>query len=156
MSVAKMIKGHELFSALSFEEVEAVSGFSALAEYQPGDNVYRRGGFGSHLFVLVKGRLSLLLPSADEESSLCIGRLDRGEIFGLAPLLGFERYTTTARITEPSSVLAIEVLQLRKVFEANPRLGMRVMNLAARAYYSRYLDLLHRVQGILNEMAVPA
>jgi CRP-like cAMP-binding protein len=154
MSVTKMLKGHELFQSLSFEEVDDVSRFSGLKEFERGENVFQSGKAGSHFFVLLEGCVTLRLPADAHEASLVVGRMESGDIFGLAPLLGKGRHTTTAQCVEPSKVLAIEADSLRTLLEHNAPVGLQVMGVAAQAYFSRYVETLTRLQKVVNEIAV--
>ena len=154
MNVSRMIKGHELFQAFSFEEVERISEISGPKKYGVADRVFRRGEFGSHFFVVLEGRVSLLLPSEEEVSSLVVGRMEEGDIFGLSPLLGFDRYTTTAECTEECSVLAVAAEPFRLLLEANPAVGLNTMTVMARAYFSRYIDTLSRFQDVLDKLVL--
>ncbi len=153
MSVAKMLKGHELFGSLGFEEVERVSSFSGLKEYGKDDVIFDSGAVGSHIFVLQQGYVSLRLPAAAHEASLLVGRLERGDMFGLSPLLGPGRHTTTAQCTEASTVLAIEADPFRSLLEENAQVGLHIMSTMAREYFSRYIETLTRVQRVVNEIA---
>lgn len=149
-----MLKGHELFQSLSFEEIDRVSSFSGVKQFLEGEEVFRSGSVGSHFFVLLEGRVNLRLPADAHEASLVVGRMENGDIFGLAPLLGKGRHTTTARCGEPSTVLAIEAEPLRALLEQNSPVGLQVMKVAAQAYFSRYVETLSRLQKVVNEIAV--
>jgi CRP-like cAMP-binding protein len=153
MSIAKMLKGHELFGSLSFEEVEAISGFAGLKEYEKGETIFRSGVPATHFFVLQKGRVDLRLPAEAHEASLAVGHINEGDVFGLSPLLGSGRSTTTAQCTEASTVLAIEAQPLRAVLEANSLVGLRIMSALAEAYFTRYVETLKRLQNVVNEVA---
>ena len=153
MSVAKMLKGHELFRSLSFEEVERVSSFSGLKEYGKDEIVFDSGVVGSHIFVLQRGYVSLRLPAAAHEASFVAGRLERGDMFGLSPLLGPGRHTATAQCTEACTVLAIEAEPFRCLLEENAGVGLHIMNAMAREYFSRYIETLTRLQRVVNEIA---
>jgi CRP-like cAMP-binding protein len=152
MSVTKMLKGHELFRSLSFEEVEKISSFSGLKEFRKDENVFTSGVVGSHFFVLQEGRVNLRLPADAHEASLVVGRIEKGDIFGLAPLLGAGRHTTTAQCAEPCKVLAIPVEPLRELLEQNSLVGLQIMTVAAQAYFTRYIETLNRVQKVINEI----
>ncbi len=154
MNITRMMKSHELFQSLSFEEIEHVSSFSASRSFARDEIVFQRQGYGSHFFIVVEGAVSLRLPSPDGESNLVVGRLQQGDIFGLSPLLGFERFTTTAQCTEQSTILAVEVDRFRALLEENSPVGLAVMNMVARAYFSRYTGALERIQRILDDLAV--
>ena len=153
MSIAKVLKGHELFRSLSFEEVERISTFAGLKEYEKNETIFRSGVRASHFFVLQKGRVNLRLPAEAHEASLVVGRIGEGDVFGLSPLLGSGRNTTTAQCTETSTVLAIEAEPLRAVLEGNSPVGLRVMSSLAQAYFTRYIETLKRLQKVVNEVA---
>jgi CRP-like cAMP-binding protein len=148
-----MIKGHELFQSLSFEEVAAVSTFAAPKPFERDETVFGKGDRGSHFFIVLEGRVNLIIPSADNESQLVVGRMGKGDIFGLSPLMGADRYMTTARCSEDSTILAVEIVPFRKLLDDNPRVGLHMMEVMARAYFSRYVDTLGRIQGIVNDLA---
>jgi len=156
MSVAKMMKGHELFRSLPFEQIEQISTFSGSKPYEKGDVVFSPTRHATHFFILVEGQVSLMLPADDGESSLVVGRLTQGDIFGLPGLLGFDRYTTRARCASPATVLAVEVNAFRDLLAENPAVGLSVMTVAARAYFSRYIETLRRFQNVLNDLAIEA
>jgi CRP-like cAMP-binding protein len=154
MSVTKMLKGHELFRSLSFEEVDMVNSFSGLKEYHQDEFVFKGGSAGSHFFVLQEGHVNLRLPADAHEASLVVGRIEKGDIFGLGPLLGVDRHTTSAQCAEPSKVLAVEAEPLRTLLKKNSLVGLQVMTVAAQAYFSRYVETLRRLQKVVNEIAV--
>jgi CRP-like cAMP-binding protein len=148
------MKGYELFQSLSFEEIDAISDFSGRKSMEAGGIIFRAGGKGTHFFVVVDGQVDLKLPSADLESVIVVGRMHRGDIFGLSPLLGIDRFTTTAECAEPSTVLAVEVAPFQRLLKENPRVGLSMMNVVARAYFSRYVETLRRIQNMLDDLAV--
>jgi len=153
MSVTKMLKGHELFQTLSFEEIDRINGFSTLRQLERGETVFTAGSTGSHFFVLLEGRLSLRLPAGGPEPGLVIGRVEKDDIFGLAPLLGAGKHTTTAECAERCTVLEIEAASLRALLEQNCLVGFQIMSVAAQAYFSRYTELLHRLQNVVQDLA---
>ena len=152
-NVQMSLKSQELFRSLSFDEVAAVSTFSSRKEYDAGGFVFERGGYGSHFFTVIEGQVNLKLASTDRTSGIVVARLTAGHILGLSPLLGFERFTTTAICAEPTSVLAVEVAPFRRLLQDNAAVGLSVMNVVARAYFSRYIETLQRIQGVLDELA---
>jgi CRP-like cAMP-binding protein len=154
MSVTKMLKGHELFQSLSFEEVSEISTFSGIKDFDKDENVFDSGGIGSHFFVVQEGCVTLRLPADAHEASLVVGRMEKGDIFGLAPLLGAGRHTTTAQCAEPCKVLSIEAAPLRALLERNSLVGLHIMGTVAQAYFTRYVEMLQRVQKVINEIAV--
>jgi hypothetical protein len=63
MSETTMIKGHELFQSLSFEEVERVSSFAGPKHYEKGGVVFRKGDRGSHFSIVLHTSLGTSIRS---------------------------------------------------------------------------------------------
>lgn len=152
MSTSKMIKGHEIFQSLNIEEVDALSKFAGSKDYDEAGIIYKQGAQGSHFFVILDGKVNLLLTSSDDQSTIVIGRLGKGDLLGLSPLLGSDRFMTTAQCSEKSSVLVVESAPFRRLLEKNPSVGLKVMSIISSAYFSRYVNTLRRIQVVLNEM----
>ena len=153
MNVVKMVKGHEVFRSLPFEDVEKVSNFSATKPFDKGAVVFQEGRPASHVFVLLEGRVEHRLPAKAGELNLVVGTVEKGEMFGLAPLMGSDRYTTTAHCAEASSVLCIEAEPLRALLEEHPDVALKVMRIAAQVYFARYVETLRQFQGTLQHIA---
>jgi CRP-like cAMP-binding protein len=153
MSITKMMKSHDLFKALSFEAVDNVSTFSGTKSYDANEIIFEQRGYGSHFFVVLEGRVKLMLRTSDGESILVVARLENGDIFGISPILGFERYSTTAQCASQATVLAIEAKPFMTVLEQNSDVGLGIMTIVAKAYFSRYIETLRRVQHIFNELS---
>jgi CRP-like cAMP-binding protein len=153
MSVTKMLKGHELFQSLAFEDVDKISNFSGVKDLRKDEAVFASDGVGSHFFVLLEGSVNLRLPADAHEASLVVGRIGKGDLFGLAPLFGAGRYKTTAQCAEPCKVLAIEAKPLLELLEQNSLVGLHIMRTAAEAYFTRYVETLRGVQKVINEIA---
>ena len=153
MSVTRMLKGHEPFQSLSFEEVDKISTFSGIKDFGKDENVFTSGGVGSHFFVLQEGHVNLRLPADAHEASLVVGRIEKGDLFGLAPLLDAGRHRTTAHCPEPCRILAIEAKPLRELLEENPLVGLHIMRAVAQVYFTRYVETLRRIQSVINEIA---
>lgn len=153
MTVAKMMNAHELFQSLGFEDVEKVSSFTGIMNFKEGEKVFASESFGSHIFILMEGKLDLRLSARSGEASLVMGRVEKGEMFGLSPLIGSGRHTTTAECTAPCKVLAIEAKPLLSLLENNALIGLEITSMIARVYFSRYIETMKRVQRVINEIA---
>jgi len=154
MSVATMIKGYDLFRSLPVESVEKISRFSSLKEYKKGETVYKSEVPATHLFMLVKGLVHLRLPAQSHEFSMIVSRIEPPYLFGLAPLMGGQRYTVTAECAQNCEILAIEAKPLQAMLRENLQAGYLIMGEVAKAYSERYMELLKRLQEILNQIPV--
>lgn len=150
MSVAPLLKSHDVFQALTVDEVDRLSRFSSKKHLAAGEWAFRPGEPATHLFVLLAGRIQLRLRSAATESSLPMAKIDPGDFLGLSALLEESRYNAGAQCLAASDVLVIEAKPLRGLLLENPRVGFAVMTAVARGYSERYTDVLRRLHGILE------
>ena len=154
MSVASILHGHELLKNLTMEEVDRISKFSERKKYKKNATVFQHGEDAAHSYILLKGCVLLRLPAKPDEYRIVIGRIEEGEMFGLSPLLGSAKYTAEAQCTEPSEVLVIDAQELRSLLQADCLAGFYIMNEVAQAYFTRYVELLGRLQGIVAQIPV--
>ena len=67
--ISETLKKCELFSGLSDEELSPFVASASVEEYKEGDIVYEQGNFGTKLYVLVKGQVSLIRRSSLAEKT---------------------------------------------------------------------------------------
>jgi CRP-like cAMP-binding protein len=154
MSVSSMLRGQDLFKSMTVEQVDKISGFSSLKKLQANETVYQSGVPATHVFLLIKGLVQLRLPAESGEFSMMVSKVEPGYLFGLALLIGGQRYTVTARCIRDCEILAIEAKPLHAMLRDNPLVGHLVMSAVAKAYSERYLEMLQRLQAILNQVPV--
>ena len=154
MPDTKKLSGQELFQSLRFEDVDQINHFSVVKDLGKDEFVFEAGAEGVHIYVLLEGEIHLQLPGRSHEAGLAVGLIEKGCIFGLAPLLRAGRHLTTAKCAAPCKVLAIEALPLRKLLEQDHAIGFHVMSMAAQTYFIRYVESLRRVQTVIKELAV--
>jgi CRP-like cAMP-binding protein len=154
MSIDTMLKGNELFKSLSVEEVHRISNFSSAKEFNANEMVFVHDRPSTHCYVLMDGVVYLQLPSSLPEFSLNIAKVRKGELFGLSPLLDSPRYTASAKCYAPTKVLAIEAKPVREILQKNHLVGMDVMSRVARIYFTRYIDLVRRLQEVVGQVSL--
>jgi signal-transduction protein with cAMP-binding, CBS, and nucleotidyltransferase domain len=156
MSFAATLKGHDLFRSISFEQVDKISGFSHIKKFRRNETVYSHDAHATHVFMLITGAVHLRLPAKPAELSMVVSKVEPGRLFGIAPLLGGQRYTVTAFCVEECEVLAIEAKPFMAMLKDNPLVGYQVMSAVAKAYSDRYVDVLKQLQGIVNQITFMA
>ena len=154
MSVPELIKGHDLFRSLSFDEIGQIDEFSASAAYRAGETVFTDGAPASHFFVVIDGCVNLQLPSRKDDSAFVVTRMEKGDILGMSPLLGFDRYSSLAQCAEDSTILRVDAAPFRELLNRNAPVGAQVMNVIAQVYFARYIDMLGRIQTIMGDVTV--
>lgn len=153
MSIASILKGHEFFHNLALEEVEEVSGFSEKLRYSSNERVFTHGEKADRVYLLLKGSVLLRFPPGTGEPKIIIARIKKGELFGISPLLGAERYGVDALCTENADVLAIQAEKLHQMLKEDCVAGFVIMSEVAKAYFDRYTELLRSLQGVVSGLS---
>ena len=154
MSVANILQGHELLKNLTMEEVDRINKFSERKKFEKNDTIFLHEADADQTYILLQGRVHLRLPAKPDEFRMVIASIEEGELFGLSPLLGSAKYTAEAQCAEASEVLAIDARELRGLLQADCLAGFYIMNEVAQAYFTRYIELLGRLQGIITQIPV--
>ena len=153
MSIAGILRGHEFFHNLGLEEVKAVSGFSERLHYSRNDQVFTYAQKADKVYLLLKGAVLLRFPPGKADTQMIIARIEKGELFGISPLLGAEVYGVEALCTEDAEVLGIEAGQLQGVLKKDCMAGFVIMSEVAKAYLDRYRGLLRDLQGVVSGLS---
>lgn len=154
MIVDKVLRGHELFSALTVNEIHQLSNFATEKEYKAGECIFEYNKATSHFYMLKEGDVYLLLPANPPEFSFAISKIDKGELFGLSSLLNSPRYTSTAKCYSAVKVLSIEAKHFRQILNANCPAGLDIINRVAGIYYVRYLNVLKKLQDVVSQVSL--
>lgn len=152
MSIGGLLKGHDLFAALGVEDVDRISRVSTVKDFEAEETIFRHGVPGTHVYLLLEGQVYLRIPTEPVEVGIVASRVEKGEIFGLSPLLGADRYTASAHCQARSSVLAIEAKPFRDLLQGDCTAGFQVMNRVAHVYFERYINVLKNLQAIVNQI----
>ncbi len=154
MGIDNMLKGHELFASLNVDEIDRLSAFSSIKEYVRDESIFTYDQASSHFYMLMEGTVYLQLPANPPEFSFAVSKIEKGELFGLSPLLNSPRYTSTARCFSPVEALSIEAKPFRDMLRENCPAGLDIINNVARIYFTRYLSVLQRLQDVVSQISL--
>jgi CRP/FNR family transcriptional regulator, cyclic AMP receptor protein len=97
--------------------------------FKQGEYVFRKGEEPSHIYVVKKGRIGLLI--ADEEVTIEKKVLEAGECFGEASLMSMQRHTTNAVALEDSEIMVLSRQALLQLKDEDIQLfALLMMNIA--------------------------
>jgi thioredoxin reductase (NADPH) len=105
-------------------------------EVDAGDYLYRAGDTGYDFYVVLSGRVEILLD-ADGEGRVIATHVP-GRFLGELNLLTGLRVFVSARMAEPGEVLAVPVETLRRIIAAQPRLSDKIL----ATFIARRADLI--------------
>jgi CRP-like cAMP-binding protein len=152
MSIAGILEGHTLFQSLPLEDVRRISELSTERSYERGETIFAEGQTGTHLFLMLEGLVHLRLPASPPNFSIVVSQIEKGELFGVSPLLGSAHYTASATCEQRSHVLAMEGRPFRELLQHDCSIGFNIMSQVARIYFNRYVEVLRSFQRVVNQI----
>jgi signal-transduction protein with cAMP-binding, CBS, and nucleotidyltransferase domain len=154
MSIDMMLKGHDLFASLNVDEINQLSTFSSVKEFKADETIFEYNQPSSHFYMLMEGLVYLQLPVNPQDFRFAISKVERGELFGISSLLKSLRYTSTAQCFEDTKVLSIEAKPFRELLQLNCPAGLDIINQVAHIYFTRYLDVIKRLQDVVSQITL--
>ncbi len=154
MALNRTIKGHDLFAMLTPEQMNKLSDVSAVKVCRTGEIVFDYNQPATHVYMLMSGTVQLRLPAEQQEISFLVSNIQKGELFGLSPLLESPRYTSMAICLSEAELLSIDGLPFRELLKNNCMVGYTIMNRVAHTYFHRYIEVLRNLQGVVNQISL--
>jgi CRP-like cAMP-binding protein len=155
-----LLAGVELFDELDPNQIELIASSSEDRQLSRGDVLFTEGDDATELFVVVAGRIAMANKSIDGRESV-LALMERGDLFGDMPLFDGLTRSAEARALEPSEVIAIPYAPLRTLYEVQPTLLWKVVELLTHRIRntdealadSVFLDVTGRTAKRLLELA---
>ena len=109
-----------IFAPLCEEEIQKLAETSTRRVFAPGEAIVRKGQEGGSMYVIVKGSVSVQLPTTNGPAT--INKLQVNDFFGEMSLLTGEPRTANVVAEDETEVLQIRKAAIKPIFEANPEL----------------------------------
>jgi signal-transduction protein with cAMP-binding, CBS, and nucleotidyltransferase domain len=154
MSIDMMLKGHELFASLNVDEIDQLSTFSSVKEFKADETIFEYNQPSSHFYMLMEGLVYLQLAVNPQDYRFAISKVEKGQLFGISSLLKSRRYTSTAQCYEDTKALSIEAKPFWELLQLNCPAGLNIINQVAHIYYTRYLDVIKKLQDVANQITL--
>jgi signal transduction histidine kinase len=160
---AKDLSQYELLGEFADEELEEICRLCHEAVFSEGDKVLVEGQTADRLFVVKRGKLSLektlQLGRGAKTRLATVGYVGPGQTAGWSTLVPPHVYTSTAVCTEPTQLIVLDGVGLRRLAEENPRIGYKLMRVVAGLTKNRYQNatatLSHFVSIVSHELRAP-
>lgn len=133
--IRETLRKCEFFTGLSDEELSPIVELARVEEHKAGDTIYEQGKFGTKLYCLSKGRVSLLRRFRLSDGTTATSTVyilrepPLRRIMGCwCTLLGEEHIQMCyAKCDRPSKVVSMACSDLRKVFDKNPGVQTKIL-----------------------------
>ena len=149
-----------MFAKLDDDALEAIVVAGQDLELRRGDVLFREDEVPDELFVVVSGRIAIANKSIDGRESM-VALMEEGALFGEMGLFDGRGRSAEARALEASVVTAVPYGPVRAVYEDDPTLLWRVVDMLtgrlrpmdAALADSGFLDVTGRTAKRLLELA---
>ena len=160
MTTADFLRSIDMFSELDDAMLEPIVDQSKTLDLQRGDVLFQSGDESSDLYIVTDGRIAIGNRSFDGRESL-VALMESGDLFGEMPLFSNDGRSAEARALEESSVVVIPYQPVKDLYDDNPSLLWRVVELLVSRLKSTdialadtmFLDVTGRTAKRLLEMA---
>ena len=144
------IKQLEFFNVFSQEQLEEISKITEKRNYEKGALVYQRGYGADHIYVVIKGLISLNRLEPGEKIGISFEKREQGELFGTACFMEPQEYTLTAVCMADSEVMVLNTDNLLEICERDPELGYKFLKEVAQIYFERYKTAKRQVYEMVK------
>ena len=121
MDKIKLLADTPLFHKLRPDELALIASVTENINVKTGDYVYRQGEMGHAFYVIVSGKIDLIVNYDDGGSSI-IGRLSAGNHFGEISLLTGSPRSRSVKASEDLILISLEKIVFDEILLENPRI----------------------------------
>lgn len=126
LKVTDILKQIPLFDHLTKRELKTISTLVHHRSYQPGEYIFRKDQPGAAMFIIKRGVVNIVLPQ-NEEREVHLATLKSGTFVGELALLDNSPRSASAKVAEPTEVLAFFRSELNKLLTTYPSIGSKIM-----------------------------
>jgi CRP-like cAMP-binding protein len=125
------LKQKDIFRAMNKSFIKKIMDVSTTESYQQGDLLFQQGDSASQFYILLKGRIKLILGETGQAVYIVS---HAGEAFGWSSLIERETYTASAECMTPAKLLRFDQEKILKIIENDPANGL--------IFFKRLADIL--------------
>jgi len=127
-NVASLLKGVDLFSSLSDEQIDLISEMAIEKSYSKDDNVIVEDDESNHgFFLIAEGELKVYLCGSDGRETI-LSFLEKGDFFGEMSLIDGEPRSASVKSCSTSKLILIRREDFLVQLERFPDLAMSLMS----------------------------
>jgi CRP-like cAMP-binding protein/di/tricarboxylate transporter len=117
-----------LFAALGRVELAKLAAYLEPVDVAPGHEVFRQGEAGDSLYIVTEGALGVFVASADRRSTLRVGTLEPGDLFGEMALFTGEPRSATIVAERPCTVLQLPRDRFLVLVRREPTISLAIVS----------------------------
>jgi CRP/FNR family transcriptional regulator, cyclic AMP receptor protein len=148
--VVAELRPEGILSHVSAQDLETLKFYGVFGEYGPGEIVVNEGAEQDRLYVIISGKLNVIIQSAGTE--VLLGSIGTGDCIGEISIFEPGVASATVKVVETAVLWHLDVAALQNFFEQVPAAGGMLM-LGIAQLLSRRLRLAN--QAILANRMLP-
>ncbi len=142
-----LLQAVPVFKTLDQQTLADVASKTREVHAASGETIITKGSFGTDLFVVVKGSLSVY------DDMLLLGRLGPGDVFGEMAAFTPELRTATVTATEDSSLLKLNQSDLKLLVSNKPEVAHGIIEVLAAYLRTRTADVKELTKQLEEQAA---
>ena len=147
MDLLAFLKQHPLFQCVEPDCAAWLTTCTKSMTYAAGDFLLQTGKPADHLFVIVKGRVSIEAPPAGDKGAIIIQTLADGDTVGWSWMLPPYTWNLDARALERVEAIALDANKLRARLDSDPVLAAKMY----RRFSEVMLQRIHSMRKLLYD-----
>lgn len=124
--ILELVSNTEIFGPLELQYRKAITKILELRTYKPGKKIVSQGEEGEEFFLIVSGRVSVVVEDYALGVEQMILELEPGQSFGESAILTSERRSATVKAKEPTVCAALSRSAFQKLIEKIPAVSIAI------------------------------
>ncbi len=152
--IVRHLQSIPLFSPLPEQSIRALIDYLRLEKFPERTAIIRQNEPGTHLFVLIKGEVSVVKADSNGRESV-LARLRKGDVFGEMSLITGDPCSATIRTVTPISALTIAKSDFERLLERQPSLNIYFNKLLAQRLRKTNTHMEEEIaKGVLGKLSM--
>jgi CRP-like cAMP-binding protein len=147
------LRRYPFFAGLANEQVSSLARLTEEITLVIGDHLFHEGMHLAAIYLMAEGQIAITLNQPDVVSraiiplpgahvrEVTVSTVSTGDLVGWSALVAPYKATSSARALTRCRCIAINAVELRQLFEIEPRLGYQIMQRVAQVARDRIHDL---------------
>jgi CRP-like cAMP-binding protein len=154
--VSRALSQCYVFQTLSTREIKFVRDMVHIRQYRPGENIFRQGEVGVGMYVILKGRVDIVVENEDTRDinqARLITQLEPGDFFGEIALVEDKgRRTASGFAHTEVTLVGFFKPDLEEIVARNPATGAKIMTQLAYILGLRLKETAKKVSELKQQI----
>jgi methyl-accepting chemotaxis protein len=136
---------------MSVMDIDELTGYGTTKKLKNGEILFREGEPGKEMYIVIEGCVEISIDQGNKR--IILATFMPGDFFGDMSLLEEMPRSGTATATKPTTMVALDQANFRRVLSVNSELAWRVMKGLSARIRNQNRELALRLSGDLNDMS---